>query len=115
MSPMRPRSSLSSLMRSTMTSAYLPLRLWRTSESAVAHARAKAPVAGAAGHDHAVELVRAHLVAQRRITARIFLFREMVVDRVPVIGRVVHVREGGVLIEPLAHFLPALVSRGRRV
>src|SRR5262249_48799882 len=40
--PMRPRSSLSSLSRSTMTSAYLPLRLWRTSDKALAHSRRQA-------------------------------------------------------------------------
>ena len=78
------------------------------------HAAAEAPVAGSARHDHAVELVLAHLVAQRRVAARIFLLRELLVDRVPVIRRVAHVGERQRLVEARAHLLPGLVSGGTR-
>jgi hypothetical protein len=76
------------------------------------HAAAEAPMTRAARHDHAIELVLAHFVAQRPVAALVFLLGEMVVDRVPVIGRVVHVGERRVLIEARAHLLPWLV-RGR--
>jgi hypothetical protein len=78
------------------------------------HATAEAPVAGSAGHDHAVELVLAHLVAQRLVAALVFLLGEMIIDRVAVIRRVVHVRERRVLVEARAHLVPALVSGGTR-
>src|SRR5258708_36874930 len=38
----------------------------------------------------------------------------MIVDRVPVIGRVVHVGERRILVEPVAHLLPALMTLGKR-
>ena len=74
------------------------------------HAAAEAPVARSAGHDHAVELVLAHLVAQRLVAALVFLLGEMIIDRVAVVRRVVHVRERRVLVEARAHLVPALVS-----
>src|SRR5205807_6191335 len=76
----------------------------------------EAPMAGTAGHDHAVELVLAHFLAQRPVAALIFLLGEMVVDRVPIIGRVVHVGERRVLVEARAHLFPWLVcGRTRRL
>src|SRR6187549_1331901 len=38
----------------------------------------------------------------------------MVIDRVPVVRRVVHVRERRILVEARAHLVPALVSGGTR-
>src|SRR5271166_1675887 len=76
------------------------------------HAAAEAPMAWAARHDHAVELMLAHFPAQRIMPARIFLLREMVVDRVAVIRRVVHVRERRILVEARSHLVPAEVGQG---
>src|SRR5262245_7122080 len=76
------------------------------------HATAEAPMARATRHDHAVELVLAHLVTQRAVTALVFLLGKMIVDRVTVIRCLVHVGEGRVLIQALAHLFPRLM-RGR--
>src|SRR5258708_449706 len=60
-------------------------------------------------NDHAVELVLAHFLPQRPVAALIFLLAEMVVDRCPIIGRVVHVGERRFLVEARAHLFPWLV------
>src|SRR5499427_5228390 len=67
-------------------------------------------MARAARHDDAVELVLAHLCAQRPVAALIFLFGEMIIDRIAVIGRCVHVGERRVLVEACAHLFPRLVT-----
>src|SRR5947208_15937661 len=76
------------------------------------HAAAEAPMARAPWHNHAVEVVLAHLVAQRPVPPLVFLLGKMIIDRVTVIWRLVHVGEWRVLIQALAHLFPRLM-RGR--
>src|SRR5205807_5298879 len=73
------------------------------------HAAAEAPMARAPWHDHAVEVVLAHLVAQRPVPPLVFLLGKMIIDRVTVIWRLVHVGEWRVLIQALAHLFPRLM------
>src|SRR6266568_717762 len=79
------------------------------------HAAAEAPVARAARHDDGVESVLAHLRPQRRIAAVVFLPRELLIDRVPVIGRVAHIGEGKRLVELGADDLPRLRADAGRL
>jgi hypothetical protein len=72
------------------------------------HARAKAPVTGAAWHDHYIEPVLGHFRAQSAIAALVFLLRELLPDGIAVIRRVAHVRERQRLIEPRSHHIPCL-------
>ena len=73
------------------------------------HSAAEAPMTGATRHDHAVELVLAHPGAQGVVPAHVFLLGELIVYRVPIIGRIVHVREWAILIESCTHLVPALM------
>ena len=79
------------------------------------HAAAEAPVARPARHDDGVELVLAHLAAQRGVAALVFLLGELLVDRVAVIRRVAHVGERQRLVELGAHDLPRLRADARRL
>ena len=72
------------------------------------HAAAKAPMARPARHDDGVELVFAHLCAQRGVAALVFLLGKLLVDRVAVVRRLAHVGERQRLIELAAHDLPRL-------
>ena len=72
------------------------------------HAAAEAPVARAARRDDAVELVLAHLVAQRRVAAGVFLLGELLPHAVAVVRRVAHVGERDRLVELGADRLPRL-------
>src|SRR5206468_3679434 len=74
-----------------MTSAYLPPRLWRTSDKALAHSRRQ---------------------ASAWVPPLVFLLGKMIVDRVTVIRCLVHVGEWRILIQALAHLFPRLM-RGR--
>src|SRR4051794_15229262 len=66
------------------------------------HTAAEAPVAWPARNDHAVELMFAHLGAQRRITAGVFGGRELLVYGVLIVGRAAHHVERQVLVEAMA-------------
>src|SRR5215470_13369985 len=70
------------------------------------HAAAEAPMARTAGHDHHIEFMGPHLVAQRRIAPGIFLRRKLLPHGIAIKRRVEHVAEWPVLIEPAAHLLP---------
>src|SRR5262249_50587599 len=78
------------------------------------HAAAEAPMTRAARPDHAVELVLAHFFAQRAVAALVFLPGKMVVNRVAIIGRAMHIREWAVLIEARAHLFPWALRGGTR-
>ena len=78
------------------------------------HAAAKTPVAGAARHDDDVELVFAHLGAQRSIAALVFLSGKLLVDRVPIVGRIAHIGERQCLVELATASLPGLRADTRR-
>src|SRR5215813_3639846 len=79
------------------------------------HAAAETPVARPARHDDGVELVLAHLGAQRGIAARVFLLGELLVDGVAVVRRLAHVGEWQRLIELAAHHLPRLWTNAGRL
>ena len=72
------------------------------------HAGAEAPVARPARHDHGVELVLAHLGAQRVVAALVFARRELLPDAVAVVRRVAHVGERQRLVELVADDVPGL-------
>ena len=78
------------------------------------HAAAETPMARPARHDHGIELVLAHLVAQRRITAGVFFLRELLPHRVAIQRRVVHVGERSVLVEAGTDLLPGNGAGGQR-
>ena len=78
------------------------------------HAAAETPVARPAGHDQRIELVLAHLGAQRGIAAVVFGFGELLPHRVAVIRCVAHIGERQRLIEFSAHHVPRLRSDTRR-
>src|SRR5215472_5774565 len=78
------------------------------------HTAAEAPMTRAARHNHAVKLVLAHFFAQRAVAALVFLPGELVVNRVAVIGRAIHIREWAVLIESRAHLFPCAWRRRTR-
>src|SRR5689334_6522234 len=78
------------------------------------HAAAETPVTGAARNDHRIELMRPHLVAQRTVTALVFGPRELLPDRIAVVGRVAHVGERQGLIKLRSDDIPRLWTDTRR-
>src|SRR4051794_17543745 len=79
------------------------------------HAAAEAPVARPARHDDRVELVLAHLGAQRSVATSVFLLGELLVDRVAVVRRLAHVGEWQRLVELAANDVPRLRSDAGRL
>src|SRR5262245_21023509 len=79
-----------------------------------AHATAETPVARTAGNDHRIELMCPHLATQCAIAALIFGLRELLPDRVAVVGRVAHVCERQRLIKLRSDNIPRLWTDTRR-
>src|SRR5579883_96083 len=78
------------------------------------HAAAEAPMARTAGYDDGIQLVLAHLPAQRGVAARIFGRRELLPHRIAVIRCVAHIGERQRLIELAPHHVPWLRPDARR-
>src|SRR4051794_32937471 len=70
------------------------------------HAAAKAPVARAARYNHAIELMLAHLGADRCVTPRVFLRRKLLVYRVAIVWRAAHHVERLGLVEARLELIP---------
>src|SRR5437764_5658785 len=76
------------------------------------HAATKAPVARAARHDHAIEVRCTHFRADRRVTARVFFARELLVHGIAIIRRAAHHVERLVLVEARFELIPGARFRG---
>src|SRR5262249_52592944 len=70
------------------------------------HSAAEAPVAGSAGHDHAIKIMLRHFRAQGLVAAFILGGGELCVDRVTVKRRVAHVVEQATIVQMPAKLFP---------